>query len=139
MRKWPCPKPSGDCGAFRKYAKLSWSMAGATMILSSLRAAWVAGCWQLLNSRGLPVDHLTDGDDLRLRITEPVNASQAMQVSFILVGSGTTLGECTIEAGQDHCDSEIFDTLGWSWDKGGVLVQQRAVQANAGGTILATS
>lgn len=93
----------------------------------------------LLNSRGLPVDHLTDGDDLRLRITQPENASQAMQVSFILVGSGTPLGECTIEAGQDHCDSEIFDTLGWSWDKGGVLVQQRAVQANAGGTTLATS
>jgi pimeloyl-ACP methyl ester carboxylesterase len=93
----------------------------------------------LLNTRGLPVDHLTDGDEVRLRITLPENAAQTTQVSFTLAGPGTQLGECTIEAGRDRCDSETFDTLGWSWDTGGVLVQQRSIQASAGGTTLATS
>ena len=93
----------------------------------------------LLNTRGLPIDHLTDGDEIRLRITLPENAARTMQISFTLAGQGTPLGECTIEANRDRCDSDTFDTLGWSWDAGGVLMKQRAVQASAGGTILATS
>ena len=93
----------------------------------------------LLNTRGLQVDHLIDGDEVRLRITLPENAAQTMQVSFTLVGPGTQLGECTVEVSRDRCDSETFDTLGWSWDAGGVLVKQRAVQASAGSTTLATS
>jgi len=93
----------------------------------------------LLSPRGLPLDHLTDGDDLRLRIALPENAAQAMQVSFTLAESGTPLGECTVEAGRDRCDSETFDTLGWSWAPGGLPVKQRTIQANAGGKVLASS
>ena len=93
----------------------------------------------ILNTRGLPVDHLTDGDEVRLRITLPENAAQTMQVSFTLAGPGTLLGECTLEAGQDRCDSETIDTLGWSWEAGGIVARQRAVQASAGEMTLATS
>ena len=93
----------------------------------------------LLNPRGLPVDHLTDGDELRLRITRPKNAEQELQVSFVLADSGTLLGECTIEPGRNRCDSEAFDSLGWSWQAGGVQVQQRVVQARADGRSLASS
>jgi pimeloyl-ACP methyl ester carboxylesterase len=93
----------------------------------------------LLNTRGLPVDHLTDGDELRLRITLPEDADQDLPVSFTLAEAGASLGECTIEAGRDRCDSEAFDTLGWSWDAGGMLVQQRAVRASSGEKTLANS
>ena len=94
---------------------------------------------QLLDSRGLPIDHLTDGDEIRLRITQPQNVGQNLQVSFSLAGLGVALGECTIQAGQDHCDSAPFDAMGWRWDPGGKPVEQRAVQANTGGAILAVS
>jgi pimeloyl-ACP methyl ester carboxylesterase len=93
----------------------------------------------LLNPRGLPIDHLIDGDELRLRITLPENAMEGLRVSFTLAETGASLGECTIEPGRDRCDSETFDALGWSWDAGGTLVQQRAVQASSSGRALANS
>ena len=93
----------------------------------------------LLNTRGLPIDHLTDGDEIRLRITLPQSAEQPMQVSFNLAGSGTPLGECNIDRGQDRCDSKPFAALGWHWKPGGSPVTQRAVQASAGGNPLGVS
>ncbi|HEY5670096.1 MAG TPA: alpha/beta fold hydrolase [Anaerolineales bacterium] len=93
----------------------------------------------LLNNRGIPIDHITDGDEIRLRVTLPQSAEQPMQVSFTLVGSETPLGECNIERGQDRCDSLSFNTLGWYWDAASSPVTQRSVQASAGGSTLAVS
>ncbi len=94
---------------------------------------------QVLSPRGVPLDHLTDGDTIYLRFALPDNAGQPLRVSFNLAGLPVVLGECTIEVGQGHCQTEPFAALGWRWDPGGVPVAQRAVEARAGGDLLATS
>jgi len=93
----------------------------------------------VVNPSGIPLDHLIDGDSIRLRLTLPKNAEQSVTVSFSLAGLPVDLGECTVERGQDRCQTEPFAALGWRWDPGGVLVEQRAVEARAGGELLATS
>ena len=124
-----------------KHSLLSAILSTALLLVHSLPALSQASSPQvvLLNTRGLPIDHLTDGDEIRLRITLPQSVNQPMQVSFSLVGSGTPLGECNLERGQDRCDSQPFAALGWYWDAGGSPVRQRAVQAKAGGSSLAVS
>lgn len=93
----------------------------------------------LLNAKGQPLDHLTDGDEIRLRVQLTNAVDQPMQVSFSLADSDVALGECIIPLAQASCDSPPVTTLGWRWDADGVAVEQRAVQASTNGTLLADS
>ena len=93
----------------------------------------------VLTPNNVPLDHLTDGDSIRLRLTLPQNAEQSIVVNFSLAGLPVVLRVCTVERGQDRCQTEPFAALGWRWDPGGVPVEARTIEARAGGDLLAAS
>ncbi len=94
---------------------------------------------QVLDQRSIPLDHMTDGDVVRLRIMLAGDVEQPIPVIFNLKGVETPLAECTIERGSDRCQTDPLATLGWHWDPGGVAVDQRIIEARSGGSLLAES
>ena len=93
----------------------------------------------IISSSNIPLDHLTDGDLIRLQVILPEDVTQATPVRFRLAGQELVLAECTIERGQDRCQSESFAALGWYWDPGGIPVSQRSVEADLDGSSRITS
>jgi pimeloyl-ACP methyl ester carboxylesterase len=105
----------------------------------SIRSQAASAEVAILNQNSLPLDHLTDGDDIRLRLTLPEKTGQSIQVSFNLAGLDTRLAECTVASGGDRCQTEPFASLGWHWNPGGSPVEQRVVEAHANGALLGSS
>jgi len=93
----------------------------------------------ILNSSNIPLDHLTDGDVIRLQVILPEDATQPTGVRFRLAGLEAVQAECTIESGRDRCQTELFAALGWHWGPGGTPSNQHSVQAVVGGSLLAAS
>jgi pimeloyl-ACP methyl ester carboxylesterase len=93
----------------------------------------------IINQNSVPLDHLTDGDVVRLRLILPEDVEQSTPVSFSLAGLDDVLAECTIERGNDRCQTELFAALGWRWNPGGTAINQRTVEARSGGSLLASS
>ncbi|MFM8319476.1 MAG: esterase/lipase family protein [Chloroflexota bacterium] len=88
-------------------------------------AAQSAARIEVLDRGGAPIAALTDGDRIRLRLTLPSAASQALAVQFFLTGPGAPqvgpgapgylLGECSVPANQSTCETPAFQALGWYW------------------------
>ena len=93
-----------------------------------------AGEITILDGSLSPVSRITDGDQIRLRITLEENVRDPLPVKFTLDGSGPTMTNCTIPAGSDECETEPFISLGWHWQPGGMAASNRTIRASSAGT-----
>jgi pimeloyl-ACP methyl ester carboxylesterase len=84
---------------------------------------------EVLDRQEKPVTKLVDGNHIRLLITLEEAVAQASQVSFDLETIDFPVANCTIQAGDKSCQSEIFPALGWYWGPDGVASAQRTVMA----------
>lgn len=80
-----------------------------------------------------PVSTITDGDQIRLRITLGEKVANPLPVAFNLNDAEFAIGTCTIPAGGDQCQTEPFASLGWHWLSDGQAAGRRTLQASGEG------
>ncbi|MDE3089327.1 MAG: hypothetical protein KGJ80_08070, partial [Chloroflexota bacterium] len=85
----------------------------------------------VLDRTNSPISRLTDGDSIKLSVKTVAKADKPTRVSFNLDTESTTIAECTIQAGSDGCQTELFSTLGWYWSQGGQPRAKRLVRVNS--------
>lgn len=90
-----------------------------------------SGQIQVLDRQGTPVDRLTDGDEIRIRVTlaQPVNQETPIELS--LGGFAPPPANCTIRAAEAGCTTKPLTALGWYWEDAGRSSPNRTIDANA--------
>lgn len=85
----------------------------------------------ILDRNGQPVSNLTDGNNIRLRVTLPQAAAQTETITFLL-DDDTPVGSCVAASGESTCESDLFPALGWYWDANGNGHTKREIYAKNG-------
>ncbi len=86
-----------------------------------------SGQVQVLNRDGNPINELTDGNKVVLRILLD-NLSASNSHVIFLIGE-TQVADCVIPNGKKDCTSEPIYSLGWYWDVNGASAPQRSLRA----------
>jgi len=83
----------------------------------------------ILNAQGAPITTLVDGKMIRLQVNVSPYVAADTLVTFRLAGVTAPVADCTVAAGQQSCQTDLFPALGWAWDEAGNRQSQRVVQA----------
>jgi pimeloyl-ACP methyl ester carboxylesterase len=90
----------------------------------------------ILDSNLNPVSTITDGDQIHLQVILSDDTQQPLSVRFSLDGLELADVGCTVQSGDDRCQTESFFSLGWYWSGEKMPVQPHAVQAVSSGASL---
>ncbi|MBI3913186.1 MAG: alpha/beta fold hydrolase [Chloroflexi bacterium] len=85
----------------------------------------------VLDRSNSPISKLTDGDFIKLSVKTAAKADKPTRVSFSFDTESTSIAECTIQAGSDGCQTELFPTLGWYWSQDGQPRVKRLIRVNS--------
>jgi len=88
----------------------------------------------VLDRTGKTVTSIVDGNRVQLRLESGMTVTNDTRISFILPGLIKPIGECTIRAGVDSCETSPFHALGWYWNSDGSASPQRTIEASVDGT-----
>ena len=99
------------------------------LTLYSASAQISAASVLVLDRQGVLISRLTDGDLVQLAVILPENAAQNAEALFYLGAGSTPLAGCTIQAGENRCETPVFSALGWYWGAGAEAQPQRVVTA----------
>lgn len=83
----------------------------------------------LLDRNGGVVDSIVDANEVQLRIRLGVPEDAEIKVEFRSPDLTKPLGECTVQAGADSCETSPFRALGWYWSRDGNRTPQRTISA----------
>jgi pimeloyl-ACP methyl ester carboxylesterase len=102
-----------------------------TILTSHTALAQSTAALTILNRDGAPVDAITDGDRIQLRLSLPATLTDSAQVQFLLEDS--IVATCVIPAGAAECATDPFLSLGWHWTASGAAMPERTLRATTGG------
>lgn len=84
----------------------------------------------ILDRDGKAISRLMDGDAIRLQVKLANRADQPTPIPFRLEPDRVPVAECTVEKGSDVCQTALFPSLGWYWDKNKQPSVSRTIRAN---------
>ncbi|MCW5850672.1 MAG: hypothetical protein KIT87_11410 [Anaerolineae bacterium] len=93
----------------------------------------------VLNREGVATVRVTDGDQIRVRLTGAPRSAQTTTVSFTLEADPTPFAHCTLVAQSEECQTEPFLSLGWYWDPQGQPRPNRRILAAAEGRLVSVT
>ena len=73
--------------------------------------------FEFLNRQGAPVEMITDGDEVKLKVSIEQEAEMATAVAFTIGEEARQVGACIIPMGKQACEIAL-PALGWYWSKG---------------------
>lgn len=103
----------------------------ATSLLAAAPPEQAQPALLVLDRNGSAISKLTDGDSIRLGAKLPRPADQPIPISFSLAPDNITIAECSIPKASDACQTELFQSLGWFWDKSKQAQKTRTIRANS--------
>src|SRR3972149_6738024 len=97
-------------------------------------ALQAGGRLEVIGLGGQPIDRVTDGDTIHLRMSFPQTVEGVTAVEFTLDDVARPVATCTAPSGADSCETDPFAAFGWYWRSGGVAAPERTVRAAASST-----
>ncbi len=97
-------------------------------------ALQAGGSLEVIGIGGQPIDRITDGDTIQLRMSFPQPVEGVTAVEFMLDDVAQAMATCTAPSGANSCDTDPFAAFGWYWRSGGVAAPERTVRAVVSGT-----
>ncbi|MBI5880143.1 MAG: alpha/beta fold hydrolase [Chloroflexi bacterium] len=85
----------------------------------------------VLDSKGAPASRITDGDSIKLRAQTDAKAAASTRLVFRLAGDDIAVGECSMPAGSDSCETASLRAYGWYWGKDGQPRASRPIGARS--------
>src|SRR5919197_525262 len=83
----------------------------------------------ILNHKNEVTTTITDGDQIRIRVTLPQAVSAQEAIMFMLDNTALPAGSCLLTSGHTSCETDSFASLGWHWGPNGLAQNTRTVQA----------
>lgn len=111
---------------------LSLAIAGVQEVDSQAGSPQIT----LLDRVGNPVSSIVDGKGVQLRIQLGGAEEADVKITFSSPDLTKPIAECTIQAGEDSCETASFDALGWYWGANGNATPQRTIDASVSGSLI---
>lgn len=93
----------------------------------------------LLDRNQSAATKITDGDQVRIRVTLAEKVSAPLRIDFFLDGETGAVGDCEIQSNSNDCQTGPIASLGWHWQAGGLAGQSRTILAEAAGNTIGRS
>lgn len=87
---------------------------------------------EVLGADGSPVNRITDGNTIRLRLVLPQPSGADRSVPFMLAGRRSPIATCPLARGEGSCETEALFSLGWYWSEDGAPSPIRRITADLG-------
>ncbi len=95
------------------------------------RAAQAGTAIRIMDRNGKSTQEITDGNRISLWLEGLDNLSAGSLIEFRLEGVDQPVASCQVHSGDQTCQSESFNAIGWRWDAGGNPLSRRNLMAFA--------